>query len=201
MAPWFPPRRDRQRLLHPAGGTAAAEERDTGLRAARGRVGRPRWVLRPPSPCSEGAGSIDPMGRAPCTARSSVGPLGAAGARDVPAKSFYPLRNKGSFCILLGVQPSPEEGRGRSPWSRAQSECPWDRSIQPETPPAGKSLVPAPLLGVTPAPSPRGCWHRRRAEGLVLRGHARERKIFEQERFLSQGFSFSKSSFEGGSLE
>ena len=196
IAPRLPPGRDRPRPRHPAGGTAAAEERDVGPRAARGGVGRPRGVLQPPSPCSEDAGSPERVGRVVCTARSRVGPRGAAGARGVPAKPFYPLRNKGSSCVLPGAQPgpghrSPEHGPGAF----------GDRSIQPKTPPAGKSPVPAPLPGVTPAPSPQCRRHGRRAEGLVLGGHVPEGKVFEQERFLSRGFSFSISSFEGGRFE
>lgn len=95
----------------------------------RGGVGRPRSALQPPSPCSEdagrGRGSVERVGRLVCMARSCVGPRGAAEARDVPAKSFYPFRNKGSFCVLLGAQPSHAVGCGGSPPSRARSECLW----------------------------------------------------------------------------
>lgn len=72
-----------------------------------------------------------------------------------------------------------------------------NRSTQPKAPPAGESPILAPLLGqwlrVPPAlPAPE----QGRRNGL--RGTFREERACRQERFLSQGFAFFKSSFEGG---
>lgn len=48
---------------------------------------------------------------------------GAVAARDVPAKSFYPCRNKGSFCLLPGAQLSHTAGCNRSLQSRVWPPC------------------------------------------------------------------------------
>lgn len=62
IAPWLPPGQDRQRSPH------QHSCRDGGPGASPGGVGWPRWVLRPPSPCSEDAGSSEGMGRVVCMA-------------------------------------------------------------------------------------------------------------------------------------
>lgn len=75
-----------------------------------------------------------------------AGTPGAVAARDVPAKSFYPCRNKGSFCLLPGAQLShtrdatghcsPECGPHAFAVTAScpkHPQCLWGHSIQPKT--------------------------------------------------------------------
>lgn len=77
-------------------------------RSWHGRAGGERAPA--PSPCSEGAGggrgSSEDTGRVVCASHGCVGPLGTAGAREVPAKSFHPFRNKG-FSVVPGWPAQP----------------------------------------------------------------------------------------------
>lgn len=96
---------------------------------------------------------------------------------------FIPLEIKAFLCPP-GGQPSHAAGR------RGPEHGPGPLGIttpRPKQPPR-EEPGPSSTTGVTLALSPR----------LVLRGHVHKGKGFQQQRFLSQGISFSKSSFEGG---
>lgn len=71
---------------------------------------------------------------APWAARVShccAGAPGAVAAREVPAKSLYPCRNKGSFCLLAGAQLSHAAGCNRSLQSLVCPPCFWGYSTSP----------------------------------------------------------------------
>lgn len=149
----------------------------------------PPWVCGAPRPAAGpwaapgGSGPPLPAGRAlegaagaagglGCGARRRVGPLGAAGARGVPAKSFCPFTNEG---VRPGHQQDVAGHRGAERGPRVSG----DRGVQPNPPSREKSgpgsVPPVPLA------QEKG---RRSSGGPVTKERASNRRGFSLKAFL-----------------
>lgn len=183
--PWAAPFPPSQRPPGIAPRLPLGQERQRSPRQHSRRDGGPGaspgtpWVLRPPSPCSEDAGSIERVGRVVCMAAL------------VPSE----LQEQ-EVALRSPVTPVERDVAGRRGPERGAGAF-GNRSTRPKAPPGGESPILAPLPGqglrVPPALPAQEQGGRN-----GLRGTFRKERACRQERFLSQGFSFFKSSFEGG---